>query len=79
MRILRHKKGNLETKLGRSPSIFYAGKSLQQQNWRMTDGDGESDLLIVLRLRESRVHGEGADKVTQLAKETFTRYVGLDK
>jgi hypothetical protein len=30
--------------------------------------DGESDWRIVLRARESRVHGEGASRVTQPAK-----------
>jgi hypothetical protein len=38
---------------------------------------GESDWLIVLRARESRVHGEGASKVTQPAKETSSRRGGL--
>ena len=38
---------------------------------------GESDWLIVLRARESRVHGEGASKVTQPTKETSIRHAGL--
>ncbi len=45
----------------------------------MAEGNGESDPFIVLRVRESRVHGKGADKVTQPAKETSTEYVGSDK
>ncbi len=79
MRILRRKKGNPETSLGLSLSIPYAGKLVQRKNRRMAEGNGESDPLIVLRARESRVHGKGADKVTQLAKETSTGYVGSDK
>jgi hypothetical protein len=38
---------------------------------------GESDRLIVLRARESRVHGEGAGEVTQPTKETSHRQVEL--
>jgi hypothetical protein len=38
---------------------------------------GESDRLIVLRARESRVHGEGAGKVTEPTKETSSRQVEL--
>lgn len=79
MRILRHKRGNPETELGRSLSISYTGKFIQQKTWRMAESNGESDPFIVLRARESRVHGKGTDKVTQLAKETSTGYVGLDK
>ena len=79
MRILRHNKGNLETELGRSLSVFFAGKLIQRKNRRIANGNGESDPFIVLRARESRVHGKGADKVTQLAKETSTGYAGSDK
>jgi RNA-directed DNA polymerase len=39
----------------------------------------DSDSFIVLRGRESRLQGEGMDRNTQLAKETYTGHVGLDK
>lgn len=39
----------------------------------------DSDSFIVLRDRESRLQGEGMDRNTQLAKETYTRRVGLEK
>ena len=32
----------------------------------------ESDLLVVLRGRESRSHGEGADRKTQPTQETWS-------
>ncbi len=38
-----------------------------------------SDQLIVLRGRESRLHGEGVDRDMNLTKETLARHVGLDK
>ena len=38
----------------------------------------ESDPLIILGERESRLHGEGADGVTQSAQETSTGHVGLE-
>ncbi len=77
--MIGNKKGNLETESNRSRRKSYAGKLIQQRTWRMAEGDGESDLFIVLGARESRVQGEGADRMTQLAKETSTGYVGLDK
>lgn len=39
----------------------------------------DSDSFIVLRDRESRLQGEGMDRNTQLAKDTYTRRVGLEK
>ena len=38
----------------------------------------ESDQLIVLRERESRLQGEGADVDTKPAKETLTEHEGTD-
>ncbi|WP_438348009.1 hypothetical protein ACP8HI_20490 [Paenibacillus sp. FA6] len=38
----------------------------------------ESDLFIVLRDRESRLHGEGIDKNMKLVKETYAGHVGLE-
>jgi hypothetical protein len=38
----------------------------------------ESDQLIVLRERESRLQGEGADEDTKPAKETLTAHEGTD-
>ena len=38
----------------------------------------ESDRLIVLRERESRSQGEGADVNTKPAKETLTEHEGTD-
>ena len=38
----------------------------------------ESDLLIVLRERESRSQGEGAEVNTKPAKETLTEHEGTD-
>ena len=40
--------------------------------------DRESDQPIVLRGRESRPHGEGADRYTQPAKETLPGHGGSD-
>lgn len=39
----------------------------------------DSDPFIVLRGRESRPHGEGMDKNTNLAKETSAGHVGLEQ
>ena len=38
----------------------------------------ESDQLIVLRERESRLQGKGADVDTKPAKETLTEHEGTD-
>ena len=41
-------------------------------------GYRESDQLIVLRVRESRAQGEGADGYTQPVKETLTEQGGSE-
>jgi len=40
--------------------------------------DGKSDQLTVLRGRENRLHGEGADGNTQPAQETGAGHAGSD-
>jgi hypothetical protein len=69
MRILRHARGNPETELGRHL------RRARQVGLTTEKGEGSkvgeaSDRLIVLGARESRVHGEGVGRVTELAKET---------
>ena len=53
------------------------GEAILTETGGRPEADGESDRLIVLRARESRVHGEGAGKVTQPAKGTSSRHEGL--
>jgi hypothetical protein len=43
-------------------SVLLHGKTCQQQR-RMSDGDRESDQLIVLRVWENHAHGEVVDAI----------------
>ena len=62
--------------LGRPCSLLRKQVSRSnRKRGRLTVGR-ESDQLIVLRGRESRPHGEGADGDTQLVKETFAGQAG---
>ena len=70
MRIMSHSRGNLETEVSRNLHLT----SYQVRLANPIEGGrktvGKSDWLIVLRVRESRIHGEGVSRVTQPAKET---------
>ncbi len=77
MRILRHGRGNPETELDREIKSPPTGEAILTEKGGTPEVVGESDRLIVLRARESRVHGEGASEVTQPTKETSPRQVEL--
>ena len=57
-------------------SSFARGKQTNELGELRTSW--ESDQLIVLRERESRLQGEGADVDTKPAKETLTEHEGTE-
>jgi hypothetical protein len=61
-----------QTETGAQP----AGEAILTEKGGRPEVVGESDRLIVLRARESRVHRKGVGKVTQPAKETSTGQEG---
>jgi hypothetical protein len=70
MRILSHIRGNPDTEVSRNLNrtecrVCFA--NLIEGGQKIV---GKTDWPIVLRVRESRIHGEGASRVTQPAKET---------
>jgi len=73
--VWREASGTWETLF--APADTWAGRTIQSKK-RTFDGGRESDQLIVLRGRESRPHGKGADEDTQLVKETFAGHAGSE-
>ena len=57
-------------------SLIYKGRSMQRER-RLFVNNGESDHIIVISERESRLQGEGCDRVMQPAKEVVYNFVCL--
>ena len=72
--------GERRQELGRPCRLLRPHKQVEPSNRKRgrSKADRESDQHIVLRGRESRPHGEGADGNTQLVKETFAGHAGSE-
>ena len=66
------------TELGRPNWFLEVGVGEADQKTGAPKTNWESDQLIVLSERESRLQGEGADVNTKPAKETLTEHEGTE-
>jgi hypothetical protein len=85
LRIMSHGRGNPDTEVGRSLNEAEDESDRAQQVGCPKRNEGkptaarESDQPIVLGGRASRLRGEGADRYTQPAQDTWTGHEGSEK